>query len=147
VAAGFSLLEVLIALVVLTIGLLGTAMLYMRGLQDSRTALLRMQAVTLAADILDRARANHTGNVNYDTTVTTAPALVTGCETTAGCSTAQMAANDLYRWQQAIAVALPGGTGTVTVAGITAASYKYTVTITWTEVGSSSATYTVIAEI
>ena len=55
---GFSLLEVLIALVVLGFGLLGYVLLQTMNLRFTQSANQRTQAVTLAYDLLDQMRAN-----------------------------------------------------------------------------------------
>ncbi|HXH03935.1 MAG TPA: type IV pilus modification protein PilV [Candidatus Competibacteraceae bacterium] len=55
---GFSLLEVLVALIVVTIGLLGLAALQGRSLQTNHSAYLRTQATNLAYQMLDTWRAN-----------------------------------------------------------------------------------------
>ena len=52
--------EVLVALVVLAIGLLGIAALYLNSLQAGRTAVYRTEAINLAADLADRIRMNRT---------------------------------------------------------------------------------------
>ena len=57
-ARGFSLLEAMIALVVLSVGMLGIAALHAQSLAASRTAQLRTQAVNLAGDMADRVRVN-----------------------------------------------------------------------------------------
>jgi type IV pilus assembly protein PilV len=59
-AAGFTMIEVLVALVVLSIGLLGVAALQMVGLRGNLSASFRTQASYLADDIIDRMRANYT---------------------------------------------------------------------------------------
>lgn len=55
---GMSLVEVLVALVVLSVGLLGIAQLLVYGMRTSHAALLRTQAVNLVADMAERIRAN-----------------------------------------------------------------------------------------
>ena len=55
---GFTLVEVLVALVIFAVGLLGIAALHIEGLNAGRTALNRTQAVALASDLADRIRAN-----------------------------------------------------------------------------------------
>lgn len=57
-AEGFSLIEVLVALVILAFGLLGLAGLQMAGLRNNDSAYLRSQATFHAYDIVDRMRAN-----------------------------------------------------------------------------------------
>jgi type IV pilus modification protein PilV len=55
---GFTMVETLVALVVLAIGLLGIAALYLDSLRAGRTAIYRTQAVNLSADLADRIRSN-----------------------------------------------------------------------------------------
>ena len=138
---GFTLVEVLIALVVLAIGMLGIAALLLNGLQSSRIALLRTQAVMLASDIGDRIRANRTGGAAYTLASGTALSTPSKLCTTAGqCNSSEIAAVDLYAWQQTVLAALPGATTAVTVAPVGAlSSNTYTITISWTQSGDSAA--------
>ena len=138
---GFTLVEVLIALVVLAIGMLGIAALLLNGLQSSRIALLRTQAVMLASDIGDRIRANRTGGTAYALTSGTTLSTPSKLCTTAGqCNSSEIAAVDLYAWQQTVLAALPGATTAVTVAPVGAlSSNTYTITISWTQSGDSAA--------
>lgn len=139
---GFTLVEVLVALVVLTIGMLGIAAVYLEGLRSSRMALLRTQAVVLAADMADRIRANRyvlAGAQVYDpasTVATARDACDKTTDVTSTCSPAQMFANDLARWQASVQNRLPGGTGTVAFAIVNTIP-TYTVTVTWVESGES----------
>ena len=55
---GFSLIEVLVALVVLSIGMIGIAAMQVEGLRFGQQAVIGTRAVGLAADIADRIRAN-----------------------------------------------------------------------------------------
>ncbi|MFL6713216.1 MAG: type IV pilus modification protein PilV, partial [Sulfurifustis sp.] len=55
---GFTLVEVLVTLVVLSIGLLGLAMLQLESLKHNTDAYFRTQATMLAYEIIDRMRAN-----------------------------------------------------------------------------------------
>lgn len=67
---GFSLLEVLISIVVLSVGLLGIAGLQLMSLKANDSAYYRSQAVILAEDMLDRMRSNRSsavaGGYDYD---------------------------------------------------------------------------------
>src|SRR4249920_1652063 len=100
---GFTMVEVLVALVVLAIGLLGIAALYLNSLQSGRTAIYRTQAVTLAADLADRIRMNRTAQASYGTLFADAEVAVPACATTGGCSDADLAATDLSTWKATIA--------------------------------------------
>lgn len=123
---GFTLVEVLIALVVLSIGMLGIAALYLESLRASRSALVRTEAVTLASDIADRMRANRNPTDAYDCGGT--------CE--AGEGGNAIAVADLNAWRASVAAQLPGGSSSVTyVAGAANTPNAYIVTVSWTEIG------------
>jgi type IV pilus assembly protein PilV len=136
--------EVLVALVVLAIGLLGIAALYLNSLQSGRTAIYRMQAVNLAADLADRIRMNRTAQAAYAAVYTATGAQVGACSTTGGCTDAELASDDLFRWKDRIGRALPQGQGQVAVAlpVATGEPTSYTITIRWTEVGEAAQTTT-----
>jgi type IV pilus assembly protein PilV len=128
-ARGFTLVEVLIALLVLSIGMLGIAALYLESLRASRSALVRTQAVMLAADIADRIRANRDPAGIYDCGGT--------CE--AGEGGNAIAVADLNAWRVAVETQLPGGMGSVAfAAGAANTPNAYTVIISWTEIGDES---------
>ena len=114
-AAGFTLLEVLVAVVVLSVGLLGLASLQVNGLRFNHSAYMRTQATLLAQELADRMRANRPGfDANtYDNPSAVVVAPVLACRTAAGCTAAQMAQNDIAEWQQALAALLPNGQGVV----------------------------------
>ncbi|HXQ31297.1 MAG TPA: type IV pilus modification protein PilV [Steroidobacteraceae bacterium] len=129
---GLSLVEALVALVVLSVGLLGIAALYGESLLSVRTALQRSQAVLLASDLAERIRANRGGGPAYDDAVSGPGALTTACrQGGGGCSPELMARHDKAEWTAAVKAALPSGTGAVEVGGPTHGTY--TITIRWTE--------------
>jgi type IV pilus assembly protein PilV len=138
--AGFTMIEVMVALVVLAVGLLGIAALLLKSLQSGRTATYRTQAVNLAADLADRIRSNRTAQAGYGTLFADAPAVVGACDTTGGCSDADLAATDLARWKETIADLLPEGQGQVVVQLPAAAGEPatYLVSIQWTEQGEAA---------
>ena len=127
---GFTLIEVLISMLILAVGLLGLAGLQATGLRNNISAYNRSQATQLAYDLADRMRANVAEAQNYTTSIyfTQAPAgtAVPNCELAAGCSTTQMAQNDLSVWNTNVTTILPMGQGTVGAAG----SF-FTITINW----------------
>lgn len=55
---GFSLIEVLVSVVIISVGILGVAGMQVVSLQQNRSSMLRAEAMQLANDILDRARSN-----------------------------------------------------------------------------------------
>lgn len=104
---GFTLLEVLVAMVVLSIGLLGLAGLMASSLKNSHSAYQRTQATWLAYDALDRMRANRQ------------VALAGGYNLALGATPggSGMAATDLSQWNTALGDTLPAGQGSIAVNG------------------------------
>jgi type IV pilus assembly protein PilV len=106
--AGFNLLEVLVAVVILSIGFLGMAGLHVFGLRANLGAQSRTQVTFLAQEIMDRMRANWSVNAlgRYDQI---APVQVPACSLAGGngCTPDQMAQNDMFEWTQALQ-RLPG---------------------------------------
>ena len=138
-ARGFTLIEAMVALVVLAVGMLGIAGLYVTTLRSSGGAIYRMQAVNLAADLADRIRANPGGQTAYNGP--RADNKCYGAAATADCSPALLAANDLFVWQQQVAT-LPGGTYLVTyVPGVAPLPGTYRVTVNWTAQGGEALSY------
>ncbi len=140
--AGFTLVEVLVALVVLAVGMLGMAVLLLEGLGASRIALEHTQAVNLAADMAERMRANRAAARAYDTAEGTPdPRLDAACEDAAGpCAPEAMAGNDLRRWLDAVAAALPDGHGEIEVGSIDANAHRGTVTVRWAPAAAAAPT-------
>jgi len=127
--------EMLVALVVLAVGMLGVAILFGISLHSGSSAISRMQAVNLAADIADRIRANRRAGIAPNNAYSGAAA-DNGCTGSGAvsCTPAQMAADDLYHWQRELSQAIAGGTATGTVVvtpGTTPQSY--TITVSWNE--------------
>jgi type IV pilus assembly protein PilV len=95
-------IEVLVAVLVMGIGVLGVAGLQMVSLQNNRAALVRAEAVTLAYDMMDRIRANPagapTGAAYGGLGLGDAPPGATNC-LAADCSAAQMVAFDQASWK------------------------------------------------
>lgn len=117
-AAGFTLLEVLISVVVIGFGLLGIAGLQAVALKNNMSASVRMTASSLAADMADRIRSNYLGVANGDynkSNVADYGTAVAGCRTVSGCTPTELATNDLYEWAQRVARTLPNGTAIVCV--------------------------------
>jgi type IV pilus assembly protein PilV len=130
---GFSLVEVMIALVIMSVGMLGIAGLYFQSLQAGRTSMFRHHAVTLAGDVADRIRANPTAAIAYIDPVGANNNCVLGG---ADCTPGQMAANDVLLWKAQAADTLPGGDVAVVFAeAVGATPPSYQITISWTEPG------------
>ena len=102
---GFTLLEVLIAFMILSFGLLGAVALQAKAKQASFDSLQRAAAVELASDILHRMRNNDANNVValYDVDFSSDDAVSVMTDCYGGfCSAAQVAQTDINNWQHAI---------------------------------------------
>ena len=97
--SGMTLIEVLVSVVVVSVGLLGVAALQVTTLQNTHNSLLRTQASALADDILDRMRANRT--------VALSGSYNRAIGDTAPTATATRADNDLKEWYAAIKALMP----------------------------------------
>jgi type IV pilus assembly protein PilV len=127
---GFTLVEVLIALIILSIGMLGIAGLYVHSMQAGRTSLFRHHAVTLAGDIADRIRANPRAAGTYALAGVNNNCVAGGVD----CTPDEMAQNDIFLWEQQAADTLP--TGTVTIVFNNApVPPTYQITVQWNEPG------------
>ena len=117
---GFSLLEVLITLVIISFGLLGIAGIIVNSLKNNHSSYSRTQASVLANDIIDRMRANRT-------TAATSPypynLAMTGTPSGSG-----VVLNDLTEWRASLATAMPSGTGSIALDGTTK---KVTIIVQW----------------
>jgi len=131
---GFSLVEVLIALIIMSVGMLGIAGLYVQSMQAGRTSMLRHHAITLAGDIADRIRANPTAGAAYIAT----PGADNNCVAMgAVCNVGEMAAHDIFLWRaQALDFLPPMANGTeqvVVTFNAAAVPPAFTIVVRWDE--------------
>jgi len=132
--AGFSLIEVLVTMVVLSIGLLGIAGMQASGLRNNHAAYTKTQATNLAIDMAERIRANPQGKAEYVGFNSTEAPGNPGCiNSVSGCNAEQLATYDMFEWSQPLNAdpkpILPAGRGMVTQNG-----NQFTVTILWREI-------------
>ena len=139
--AGFTLLEVLIALCVLAAGMLGVGMMLLESIRASRSALHRGAAVALAADLGERIRANRAAGSAYALglgAVAGTPA--SRCAIGDACDPLEVAERDLYQWQQAVLAALPAAVTRVQVAPISGLpASTFAITVRWAQPGDAHA--------
>lgn len=133
-ADGFTLLEVMIALVIFSIGLIGLAGLQGLGMKNNQTSYTRTVASQLAYDLADRIRNNP--GVNYDgLAASNSPNCITSA-----CTSSEMAAFDLFEWNASLTSTnnnFINPVGFVTRAGTT-----YTISIGWDEDSTVNSTPT-----
>lgn len=111
-------IELLVALLVLSVGLLGVAALMATSLRNAQSANYRSQAMNLAYDITDVIRANLRNGNQYETAGFSDPAVACAAATRpAGTYPAATALHtlDLARWQRDLCYQLPNGMGRVQV--------------------------------
>lgn len=146
---GFTLIEIMVALVIFSIGLLGLAMLQTTGLKFNTDSYMRTQATILAYDLIDRMRANlvavQAGNYCITSvtpcTTTAEPGTAETCgDTTAGCDSSQrLAMYDLTYWYalQKEYLAPASTPSSLTSTAVTTPSgqaiNRYTITMRWKE--------------
>lgn len=161
-AAGFTMLEVLISIVVIAFGLLGIAGLQAFALQNNQSAGQRITTTLLANDMVERVFSSNIANRplynqpligQYGTPDPNSPCL------SGGCSPAELVANDLAEWEASLnsttnpGGGLPGGEGIICIDaspddGVSAASPScdfaanapYVVKIWWLDDRSVTAT-------
>jgi type IV pilus assembly protein PilV len=127
--SGFTLLEVLVAIVVVSLGMLGLAGLQAATLRNNQIAYYRGIAIQQTYDMADRIRANQAGVTagaynNLTATIPADPDCVTST-----CTAANMAVADHSQWNNNNARMLPAGTGTVVAAG----GGAFDITVSWNE--------------
>ena len=112
---GISLIESLVAMVVVALGILGILGVQMRTLTDTSTTVRRAQAIRLIEDLGERMKTNPNalGNLSAYVSAFSAEPTVGNCA--AGCDSAQLAAYDLAVWKRAIKASLPLGQASVFV--------------------------------
>ena len=163
--SGFGIMEVLVALVVLSLGLLSIAGLQIISIRSVHGSFVRGQAMLSAYAIADRMRANRLAVRDLDGTAigfynsadgaTYQAPTDNNCTEDAGaataCTGAEMAAHDLFEWNQSLAGRLPNGQGTVcidatsndgtpAVPACDGVGSSYAIKIWWTDIEQAGAT-------
>ena len=146
---GMSLVECLVALVVLSVGLMGMARLMIQGLRNGHLALVRTQAVNLVSDMSERIRANPGAEGAYECArYAGAPSerncASTGASSGSDCTPEELAEDDLARWQNSARTVLPLD-GALCAANVvyTASTHaaeppRYRVSVSWNEPGEAA---------
>lgn len=161
-SGGFSLIELLVAVLVMGIGVLGVTALQMVSLQNNRMALDRDEAVQLAYDIMDRVRVNP--GADYSIAIGDAPPAAPDCiGVGSNCSETAMRDFDLASWKCLLGAyqddavcdglradgvvpaadaqpGLPQGDGSVAVNNPSPGVSLVTVTVQWTGVDGDNQT-------
>ena len=146
--AGATMIEILIAVLVFSVGLLGIATSQTMGMINTQSSLNKSYAVQYAYDLMDIVRANKAVATSSSNNVfaqfstistdgarkepTDGAVAVAGCSSAAtGCTANQMALNELANWEKKIET-LPDGQGSITLK-----NNIYQVVVTWADVKNS----------
>lgn len=124
--SGFSLIEVLVSVVVLSVGLLGLAGLQTNVIKFNHSAYLRSIAIYQTENIIDRMRSNKKGveaNAYIVGIAKKESNIKSNCNP---CSATEIAEQDILTWNQSNNQLLPNGQGTIQTNGD-----LYIVTIMW----------------
>jgi type IV pilus assembly protein PilV len=146
--SGFSLVEVMVALIVVSVGLLGVAKMHAAAYSSGGTASMRSLAAIEAASLASMMRANRaywanglapaviaiSGTTISDATLAAAATTANYCTTSgsAPCSPATLAAYDLHRWAAALSAMLPSPSANISCAAITP-PVSCTIRVDWLE--------------
>lgn len=136
---GFTLIEVLVAMLIMSFGLLGVASLVVTSLRYHQTAGQRAVATQLAVDMADRMRANTwsvigANGARLTTYMTSTVNFTASRPTCTSCSSADIAAQDFFDWSDAVKSTLPGGQGLVRWSPVGNAN-QIQVVLAWNEAG------------
>ncbi len=108
VQRGFSLIEVIVSVLVTSVGVVGMAGMQVTSKRAGYEAIQRTTATAMAMDVLERMRSNPRALTSYSTaglggtTITTEPSPDCSNDTTEICNAGQLAAHDLWQWEQTI---------------------------------------------
>lgn len=128
---GFSLIEALLGFMVLSIGMLGIASLQTISLKAGKTSVYGSVAMMKVDELIESMRSNASELATYAGAGTS-----NGCTGTKTCTSAELAADDVYWWKQNLKAGLPGAvTSAVSVTAATAPSKMATVKVdvSWKE--------------
>jgi type IV pilus assembly protein PilV len=111
---GFTLIEVLVTVILLSIGLLGIVSFQLQLVRSNQEALHSSIAAYLATEAADRVRANLPGVDDNEYDLITEAGTDPGCiDSDAGCSGSTLAESDAYEWISTIEERLPNGQGVI----------------------------------
>ena len=113
---GITLIESLVAIVVMALGILGILGVQMRTLSDTQTGVRRAQAIRLIEDMGERMKANPSALANLSSYVSNFAASPTVPSCASGCTAANLATYDVAVWKRTVRESLPLGKASIFVA-------------------------------
>lgn len=149
---GVSLIEVMMAVLIFSIGLIGLASLMVMSTRSNHAAYLRTQVTFLASNMANRMSANPEAvwRENYDSQTYPVAAASAGCGPGAACNSADLAAYDQQMWSSQLRTFLPNSKASIDCSGLVNVGYDPTaqlamrppyggnckMTISWSEQGT-----------
>lgn len=134
---GFTIVEVLAALLVMAVGIIGIAALYSDQVQTNPEAQLHQQAAELAEQIANRIRATQEGHAGFATTIGVL------CDQQSRVVLPQdMAAREAACWEDEVERKLPSGLGTITRDTLTSPP-TYVIAVSWSVPDAGTASYVI----
>ena len=135
-SGGFTLIEILVSLLIQTIGIISFALLQVESLRATHNAMQRTKAIHFSNDMMERISANTLAVSEYGTLTGTSPASCSASlATPIDCTAVQIANYDIWQWNQALANDTSGivnGTGAITVTNASS-PYNVDITISWND--------------
>ncbi len=129
---GFTLVEILVAMLILSISLLGMAGLQIVSLQSSSGALSRSQATMLSYDLVERIRRNDEVVSNYVDLFEKLPDMPNSPDCLdGGCTSLELADEDFLQWLAELNQSIPGATAELSQP--VAAEQRFRLSIAWSE--------------
>jgi len=132
--SGFTLVEVVAALLVVGIGLVGIAALYGEAMQTELDTHPQAQAARLAQIMAEKVNANTAGRTGY------ANVIGVLCTETRDVRPVNAAAQEAACWHEEIRKALPNGTGSIT-RDLSTNPPTYVIAVSWSAAGAGAASY------
>lgn len=130
-------MELIAALLVMAVGIIGVAALYSDSIGTNTDVRLQTQAAELAEEIAERIEANEPGRIGYVGTVGVV------CDAGSKALSAQdAAANEAACWEDKVEAALPSGSGTI-VRDTSTTPTSFIVAVSWSAPGKGAASYVI----
>jgi type IV pilus assembly protein PilV len=134
---GFTIVEMLAALLVMAVGIIGIAALYSDQVQTNPEAELHRQASALAEKIAERIRATQQGHAGFATTIGVL------CDQGRAPKLPQdVAAREAACWEDEVERKLPSGLGTITRDTLTTPA-TYVIAVSWSAPNEGTASYVI----
>jgi type IV pilus assembly protein PilV len=136
---GFTIAEVLAALLVMAVGIIGIAALYSDQVQTNPEAQLHLEAAALAEQIAERIRATKEGHAGFATTI----GVLCEQQTTSKPALPQdAAAREAACWEDEVERKLPSGLGTISRDALTSPP-SYVIAVSWSVPDAGTASYVI----